>query len=200
MLAPEDLPATHARVMRVVDPSKKDTPKSASKSSKSTTSKPAAPASPTISKKAEDEKSSRFVEDFASSDESSGAGGVEDDGWNVVAAKPKSEFGYTRIHRLSTTVRCHVTRRCSIALRPNRCEITSLLQNRLRYPSRRVSRQPRHPQHYPYRQRFRRRTPKSRRRRKKRKRWRRQTANGVLRCTGGIWRGKPRMGATPIII
>jgi len=85
MLAAEDLPATHARVMRVVDPSKP----AASKQAKP--AKPAAPPSPTISKKQVDEKSSRFVEDFASSDESTGAGGAEDDGWNIVAPKPKSE-------------------------------------------------------------------------------------------------------------
>jgi len=149
MLAPEDLPATHARVMRVVDPSKAATPKSASKSAR-----PKAPPSPTISKKVEDEKSSRFVEDFTSSDESSGAG-VEDDGWNVVAAKPKSWFHMPTIPRDEADP-----------------------QNPSHYPSLKAWHPPLLRQLYPCQQRYKRRTPKRRKRRKRPKRPKKPTANG----------------------
>ena len=77
MLAPEDLPGKHARVMRIVDPSPQPKPTTQS-------------APPNNVDKVE--KVEKFAEDYASSEEEASAPKVEDDGWNVVAAKPKSKF------------------------------------------------------------------------------------------------------------
>jgi hypothetical protein len=81
MLAPEDLPATHARVLKVVNPS-------SSSSSKSVPLLPPAP----------EAKVSKYEEDYTSSDDgtTSGTGTgadvqEEDDGWNVVTSRPKSK-------------------------------------------------------------------------------------------------------------
>jgi len=98
MLAPEDLPAKHARVMRVVDASTpKPMPQTAKPSEQqSSASAASSSASATSASDRADAKDnvSKFTEDFASSDEETSAGGrTTDDGWNVVAAKPKSKYG-----------------------------------------------------------------------------------------------------------
>ena len=112
MLAPEDLPAKHARVMRVVDsstpkpspqPSKQTTPKPADQPSSASTASSSASGKSASDRAEVKETLSRFTEEFASSDEETSAGGrTTDDGWNVVAAKPKSAFEATT--RPSTVV------------------------------------------------------------------------------------------------
>lgn len=80
MLAPEDLPAKHARVMRIVDHSTSTPPPSQPV--------PAAPSD--SSESSNNVKVDKYAEDYASSDEDSTAGSTDDGGWNLVAAKPKS--------------------------------------------------------------------------------------------------------------
>lgn len=76
MLAPEDLPAKHARVMRVTGPDVKVDP-------------------PVPSVSELEQKVGKFEEDYASgSDEETTGTGVSretDDGWNVVAGKSKTK-------------------------------------------------------------------------------------------------------------
>lgn len=83
MLAPEDLPAKHARVMRIVDPSQP--------SVASTDAASSAPPDQSAGSSATIEKVEKFTEDYASSEEDTSQDTSHtDDGWNVVAAKPKS--------------------------------------------------------------------------------------------------------------
>ncbi|ORX36489.1 hypothetical protein BD324DRAFT_629036 [Kockovaella imperatae] len=79
MLDPEDLPPTHARVMKIVNPRASSTPSTSHDPAPSVTSSSAASAPV-------DEKVSKFSEDYTSESEGST---VEDDGWNVVQSKPK---------------------------------------------------------------------------------------------------------------
>ncbi|GFZ42712.1 hypothetical protein JCM24511_00429 [Saitozyma sp. JCM 24511] len=85
MLAPEDRPATHARVMKIASPSGEALP-----------SPMPAPAPPAVApaplpKNESAEKVSKFEEDYAeSSDEGTSATGtVEDDGWDMVPNRKK---------------------------------------------------------------------------------------------------------------
>ena len=89
MLAPEDLPPTHARVMKITKPT--------SSSSASTSTSPfAAIANAEPDHETEpptlvppmDEKVSKYSDDYTSEDSDEGE---EDDGWNVVKSKPKRE-------------------------------------------------------------------------------------------------------------
>lgn len=66
MLAPEDRPTEHARVMKVVQPSSESDKQS--------------------------EKVSKYEDDYQEGDDTtSGSGTIEDDGWDVVRSKKKSE-------------------------------------------------------------------------------------------------------------
>lgn len=91
MLAPEDRPATHARVMKIASPSGEALP-----------SPMPAPAPPAVApaplpKNESAEKVSKFEEDYAeSSDEGTSATGtVEDDGWDMVPSRKKSASSAT---------------------------------------------------------------------------------------------------------
>lgn len=102
MLAPEDRPATHARVMKITQSSAGGS--GASSRSETPTGKAA---SSTPTKEAEEEerperKVERFEDDYESSEDTSATGGtVEDDGWNVVPMKAKSRsFSHTSQHRV----------------------------------------------------------------------------------------------------
>ncbi|KAK1927407.1 hypothetical protein DB88DRAFT_29946 [Papiliotrema laurentii] len=82
MLAPEDLPAKHARVMRIVDPSAPAPPMPMPSL--------AAPLpQPPSSSSQSNDKVDKFAEDYDSSEDESQPDKSEDDGWNVVASKPK---------------------------------------------------------------------------------------------------------------
>lgn len=85
MLAPEDLPAKHARVMRVVDPSAPTPPAPAPVP----IAPPSAPSESSTSQ-SNDTKVDAFSQDYTSDSDSPPE--ASDDGWNVVAAKPKSEI------------------------------------------------------------------------------------------------------------
>lgn len=88
MLAPEDRPATHARVMKVTSKATSATPAPAPE--------PTPASAPTLAAPVQ-QKISNYEADFASSsseDETSGTGtaGIkEDDGWDVVPSKKKSQ-------------------------------------------------------------------------------------------------------------
>lgn len=72
MLAPEDRPAEHARVMKVVQ---------------NGASKPAS----AESEAKQSEKIAKYEDDYQEGDDTSGTGTIEDDGWDVVPSKKKSE-------------------------------------------------------------------------------------------------------------
>jgi hypothetical protein len=82
MLAPEDLPATHARVLKVVPTS-------------SSTPAQQGPPPPTV-----EQKVAKFEDDYMSSDDTTSGTGTtadvkeEEDGWNVVTSRAKSELAF----------------------------------------------------------------------------------------------------------
>jgi hypothetical protein len=85
MLAPEDRPATHARVMKIASASGDSLP------SPMPAPPPTAAAGP-LPKNESAEKVSKFEEDYAESsdEETSATGTVEDDGWDMVPSRKKS--------------------------------------------------------------------------------------------------------------
>ena len=162
MLAPEDLPAKHARVMRIVDPSAPAPPMPMPSL--------AAPLpQPSSSSSQSNDKVDKFAEDYDSSEDESQPDKSEDDGWNVVASKPKSK----------SSTHTHIPRHSWL-----------ILQNSSPspFPPRRPRRLPR--LLCPCRPRYRRRMRKRRKRRKRRGRPRRQIDNGASRCTEGISSGE----------
>jgi hypothetical protein len=85
MLAPEDRPAEHARVMKVVQ---KDAP--------AAKAPPAPPAPAPVEAPKPSEKIAKYEEDYLEGDDTtSGSGTIEDDGWDVVPSKKKSQSIYS---------------------------------------------------------------------------------------------------------
>ena len=80
MIPPEDREPTHARVMRVVDSSTESQPMPVAES-----------------------KVAKFSDDYESEseDDTSATGTIEDDGWNMVPSRTKSESITSRVQSFS---------------------------------------------------------------------------------------------------
>ena len=90
MLAPGDLPPTHARVMKIT---KASAPSASTSTSTSpfaalANAEPDAEPEPSMLAPPMDEKVSKYSDDYTTDGSDDGE---EDDGWNVVKSKPKSE-------------------------------------------------------------------------------------------------------------